>query len=265
MRSILVQAGRGDDGRFRVETALSLARMTGGHVSLLVDTPVARYTAADSMGGSMLAVDAMREALADDDAYAASIKDHMSREDVACDVLRSEAEAGAALAETGRLADIIIVSRADAVATDLPLSVRAPVLALNEAGGLDFPLESVAIAWDGSSPASYALRCSLPLLAGCPSVTVLTVAGRGETNDLANWPATDAAAYLSRHGISAELKVLERQGGVEETLAHEFAVSRPSLVVIGAFGHSRLREFLFGGVTNTLLSLEGGPPLLLAH
>jgi nucleotide-binding universal stress UspA family protein len=260
MRSILVQAGRGKDAQSRLETALSLARMTRGHVTLLIDTPVDHYMSVDSMGNSTLAVEALREALADDDAYASEVKARLAREDVPCDVLRAESEPTLALADSGRLADVIIVSRADRVATALPLSVRAAVLALNDDRMLSFPLESACIAWDGSAEAGYALRCSLPLLAGCGQVTVLTV-----ESATADWPATEAVAYLSRHGISAELQVLAPKGGVGETLAHEFQRSRPALVVMGAFGHSRFREFLFGGVTQTFLSLADGPALLLAH
>lgn len=260
MRSILVQADRNDEAKSRVETALSLARMTGGHVSLLVDTPVARYTTIDSMGGSMVALDALHEALARDDVYASEVMTRLAREDVPCDVVRAESEPVSALAEFGRLADVIIVSRADYVAGDLPLAVRSPVLAVNDDRVLTFPLESACIAWDGSAEAGYALRCSLPLLAGCDNVTVLTVQGAAS-----DWPATEALEYLSRQGICAELKILSRQGGVDETLAHEFQSCRPALVVMGAFGHSRLREFLFGGVTNTFLSLANGPALLLAH
>jgi len=260
MRSILVQADRSPSGRSRLETALSLARMTGGHVTALVDTPVARYTTVDGMGAASVAADALREALDDDDAYAQEVNARVAREDVPCDVLRAETEPLEALARAGRLADVVIVSRSDQVAGDLPLSARAPVLALNDVQTLMFPLSSVCLAWDGSAEAAYALRCAMPLLAGCGDVTVLTV------EDLpADWPATDALSYLSRHGISAELKVLPRKGSIEETLADEFGTHHPALVVMGAFGHSRLREFLFGGVTRTFLELEEGPALLLAH
>jgi nucleotide-binding universal stress UspA family protein len=84
-------------------------------------------------------------------------------------------------------------------------------------------------------------------------------------NTAADFPATDALAYLSRHGIKAELEVVEKAGGVEETIARELAKLRPQLLVMGAFRHSRLREFLFGGVTRFFLEDPGGPALLLAH
>jgi len=59
--------------------------------------------------------------------------------------------------------------------------------------------------------------------------------------------------------------VVERAGAVEETIARELARLRPQLLVMGAFRHSRLREFLFGGVTRFFLEEPAGPALLLAH
>jgi nucleotide-binding universal stress UspA family protein len=59
--------------------------------------------------------------------------------------------------------------------------------------------------------------------------------------------------------------VVERKGPVEETIAREIDALQPQLLVMGAFGHSRLREFLFGGVTRYFLDNPGGPALLLAH
>ena len=260
MRSILVQADRTPGGQSRVETALSLARMAGGHVTLLVDTPVARFTSIDSMGGASVATEALQETLAEDDAYARSIDAHLAGEDVPCDVLRAETEPVDAMSRAARLADIAVVSRADQLAGDLPLAARCPVLAVNDERVLSFPLARACIAWDGSAEAAYALRCSVPLLEGCGDITVVTVADApGE------WPATDALAYLSRCGISAEQQVLPRIGSVDETLARELEIRQPDLMVMGAFGHSRLREFLFGGVTRTFLELPGGPALLLAH
>jgi len=99
----------------------------------------------------------------------------------------------------------------------------------------------------------------VPLLKDA-EVEVLTVA-----DVPAEFPATDALRYLSRHGIRAELQMLNRMGAVEETLARELILRQTQLLVMGAFSHSRLREFLFGGVTGYFLEHPQGPALLLAH
>lgn len=260
MRSILVLADRSPAAKGRIETGLSVARMTEGHVTLLVDTPVMRFTAVDAMGGATVATDALQDAIAEDDAFAQEIDAHLANEDVSCSVLRAESELLDAMVEAGRLADLAIVSRGDPLTGDLPLALRAPVLAVSNEHQTLFPISRVCIAWDGSAEAANALRSAVPLISGAAEVTVVTV-----ENTPADWPATDAVEYLSRHGIVAEQQVLARVGSVEETLIREVQLRGAELLVMGAFGHSRVREFLFGGVTRSMLEMKHGPALLLAH
>jgi nucleotide-binding universal stress UspA family protein len=75
----------------------------------------------------------------------------------------------------------------------------------------------------------------------------------------------EAAQYLARHGIKAQVSAVDRVGSVEESLAAAVARLQASLVVMGAFGHSRLREFIMGGVTRYFLELKEGPAILLGH
>jgi len=85
-------------------------------------------------------------------------------------------------------------------------------------------------------------------------------------SDKANgFPPTEALRYLSRHGVKAELTELARGNSIEETLAAEVARVGAGLLVMGAYSHSRLREFLFGGVTRFMLDEMTAPPLLIAH
>ncbi|MFM6933793.1 MAG: universal stress protein [Novosphingobium sp.] len=260
MRSLLVLADRTPAAAGRIEAGLSIARMTGGHVTLLVDTPVMRFTAVDAMGGASVVAEALQEAMASDDAYARTIDAHLAREDVPCTVLRAESEPLDAMAQAGRLADLAIVSRGDPLAGDLPLALRCPVLAVSDEAPVVFPVQRVCIAWDGSAEAANALRAVVPLLAGAAEVTVITV-----ENAPSAWPATDAAAYLSRYGIAAEQVALPRLGSIEETLLREVSLRGAQILVMGAFGHSRTREYLFGGVTRSMLEMRHGPALLLAH
>ena len=260
MRSVVVHADASPAGAVRVDSALSLARMTGAHVTLLVDTPITRFVSVDAMGGGTVAAEAIQTAVAQDDAFARQIGERLARGDVTCDVLRAESEPVDALANAGRLADVAVVSRDSALAADLALATRCPVLAVNADKPLYFPLGKVAVAWNGSAEAAYALRCAVPLLGGETEVTVLTVEDAPEA-----YPATDAVAYLSRHGVQAEMQVIQRMGAIEATLANELVLLEAELLVMGAFTHSRLREFLFGGVTRYFLECKQGPALLLAH
>ena len=260
MRSILVSADRLPGMEARLESALSIARAHQGHITLLVDTPVVRYVAMDPMGGSYVATDALKQAIADDDAAAGKIEERLSREDVPFDVVRSEAEPVEALAKAARLADLVIVSRASGLAGDLALSSRTPVLALGEKSILPSPLGVACVAWDGGDEAACALRHAVPLLVDCGKVQVVTVAEKP-----GGFPPTEALRYLSRHGVKAELNELPRRGSTEETLAVAVGQAGADVLVMGAYGKSRMREYLFGGVTRYFLDRQDGPALLLAH
>lgn len=260
MRSILVYADRGAAMPARLETALGLARAGGGHVTVVVDTPVTRYISMDPMGGSYVASDALRDALEQDDSFASEIETHLAREDVPFDVLRCEDEPLDALSAAGRLADVIVVSRGCPFAGQLALTGRAPVLIVPPAAPLRAPLAHACVAWDGGDESAAAMRAARPLLVGAGQVHVLTVEEKS-----GGFPATEALRYLSRHGVKAELHELVRQGSIEESIARGVADLSGDLLVMGAFGHSRMREFLFGGVTRYFLEREDGPALLLVH
>jgi len=165
-----------------------------------------------------------------------------------------------ALAKAARLADLVVVSRSGGLAGDLALLSRSPVLALADDAALPVPLAAACVAWDGGDEAACALRHAVPLLADCPSVQVITVAEKP-----GGFPPTEALRYLSRHGIKAELNELTRRGSTEETLDVAVGQTGAQVLVMGAFGKSRMREYLFGGVTRYFLDKQGGPALLLAH
>jgi len=260
MRSILVNSDRKPGNEARLETALSLARKTGGHVTVLVDTPVTRYIAMDPMGGSYVISDALEQARDEDDAAAQAIEARLGRGDVPYDVLRSEDDPIGALAAVARLSDLVVLSRSGGLAGELALVSRTPVLALPDDRGLEFPIRRACIAWDGGEQAAAALRASVPLLGDCQVVKVVTIAEKS-----GGFPATDALRYLSRHGIHAELEEHERRGSTEETLAVAVAQTHAELLVMGAYGKSRMREFLFGGVTAYFLDEANAPALLLTH
>ena len=111
MRSILVQTGRDPGMTARLDTAMSLARHHGGHVTLLIDTPVDRFVTVDPYGGTYVAREALDAAVADDDALAAAFAGRLKNDDVPFDVVQFETVPVEAMAEAARLADLVVVSR----------------------------------------------------------------------------------------------------------------------------------------------------------
>jgi hypothetical protein len=128
MRSILVLADRSAESEPRLQAALSLARAQSGHLTVLIDTPIARYLATDGLGGGYLAADIMRESVDADDAFAEALHQRLVHEDVPYDILRAEDEPTDAIAEAGRLNDVVVLSRELPFVGEAVLSGTAPVL-----------------------------------------------------------------------------------------------------------------------------------------
>lgn len=269
MKAILVHADHGPGMAGRMAAAAALARRHGGHVTILVNTPFQRFVAMDPFGGAYVAAQVLEDARRDDSELAERLSAELARAGLNGEVVSTGDDLVDDLAEAATLADIVIVSipaagdaRAQAsptLAGDLAMAGRTAVLALPEAHpalDLDGP---VLVAWNGSAEAAAALRAALPLLPG-RAVTVLRV-GEDEGR-IADQAAID---YLARHGVAATLRV-EPVGaeGVEETIRARAQAAGATLLVMGAYGHSRLRETLFGGVTRQMLA-GAGVPLLLAH
>ncbi|MBW8783221.1 MAG: universal stress protein [Novosphingobium sp.] len=262
MRSILVYADHGKSTPARLQSALALGRATGGHVTVLVDTPLSPYLSIDGFGSGFVATDMLREALERDDKFGVAIAEQLAREDVAFDVVRSDDETVDAMTTVGRLADVAVVSHGCRFAGELALRGACPVLVVPEAGLLTQPVDVACVAWDGGNEAARALREAVPLLALAGQVHVLTVT---EAEKTGGFPPTDALRYLSRHGVKAELHEVARVASVEQSLAGAVALRGAQLLVMGAYGHRRLTEFLMGGVTRYFLDIVTPPALLLAH
>ena len=250
MRSILVQAGRDAQNSVRLDSAMEVARAREGHVTLLIDTPIDRFVTVDPYGGTYVAREALEAAVADDNALAELFEGRLANEDVPFDVAKFETAPVEAMAAVGKLADLIVVSQGCGFAGDLAVEARCPVLVLPQDKPLRLPLTTACIAWDGGEQAAVALRSAVPLLQSCANVHVLTVLDTAA----GGFPPTDALRYLARHGITSELH--EKGGAAGPVGPALIAVAsqlRAQYLVMGAYGHTRAREYLFGGVTRDLL------------
>lgn len=123
-------------------------------------------------------------------------------------------------------------------------------------------LASAAIAWDGGRAAARAVRDALPILSVVKHVTVLCA-----TDDKVVEPASVGALqdYLRHHGITAEAHLFSRsERPIGEALQQVAIDGGAGLLVMGAFGHSRIREFVLGGATRTVLA-NRRLPILMSH
>ena len=128
-------------------------------------------------------------------------------------------------------------------------------------GGLK--LDRVMVCWDGSRTAARALADAMPLLEFAKSVEVVTIAN-GRNGDAGELTA-DVGQHLTRHGLKAETRRIAAGGNdVASVLLSHAADSAADLMVMGGYGHSRLREFILGGVTRGILG-SMTIPVLMSH
>jgi nucleotide-binding universal stress UspA family protein len=119
------------------------------------------------------------------------------------------------------------------------------------------------VAWDGSRVAARAVRDSLPLLAETEVVEIVSIVGEKDIGHEAS--AADLEQHLSRHCNAVSVCVLPASGdGVAATLMEQVRHFGADLLVMGAYGHSRLREFILGGATRDMLA-EIETPTLMSH
>ncbi len=171
-----------------------------------------------------------------------------------------------------RYADVTVVGQADrqqnAGDTDLPsvvaMTAARPVLVVPQFGAYHDIGKRILVCWNASREATRAVNDSLPLLKRADKVTVLAVNPKlgAEHGEL---PGADISHYLARHGVRAEAN----KTFVDDIEVGELILSRASdlgvdLIVMGAYGHSRLQEWVFGGVTRTLMNAMTRP-VLISH
>ena len=256
----------GDSGmEGRLQAALSLALDQEAHLSCLQILPLPYVLWAGEASGMNYG-----QVLSDAEGAAKNLRNEtearLSKEKVSWDWHVRTGDAVSELVLASRLADMIIVGSGSGdnapavrVAADLAVHASIPVLAFPVNASSFDPAGPMMIAWNGSAEAANALRNSLPLISKAASVHLVVIDEASSA-----FPAEDAGIFLSRHGISAKIKQLSVVTSIEETLEVAAREIKASCIIMGASGHSRTREMIFGGVTRHMLR-NSSIPLLLSH
>jgi nucleotide-binding universal stress UspA family protein len=173
------------------------------------------------------------------------------------------------IGRVGRVSDIIVTalpsrrleSRYDLGFEVALLDTGRPVLLIPTASHAAFTEGTALIAWNGSAEAARAVAAAMPILIRSEQVLVFTAA----EGDVERGLADELVTYLKWHGVRASsLPPDTGKAPVEETLLATVKKTKASLLVMGAYTHSRLRELIFGGVTRHVLS-HATIPVLMAH
>jgi nucleotide-binding universal stress UspA family protein len=194
------------------------------------------------------------------------------REGVGFDWQTLEGEAADLIAIVSRLQDLVVVGKTEpdegwgVIERMVTMPTGRPILVVPSTGPFLDTGKHVLVAWNGSAEAADAVLRGMPLIADADRVVVLTVGKEREKRSVVNpRPPLDVVAYLKRHGIDPEVRQTDIAGADVGTAILKAAQDVDAdLIVMGAFGHSRLREWVLGGATRTVLDYMN-VPVLMTH
>jgi nucleotide-binding universal stress UspA family protein len=270
MKSIMLHVHADDALDHRLQVALGVCRAFGAHLTCLYAAPYNAYVTMDPLGGMALQAAIMDEFRETEGRVRQQVSAQMVHNDVTWDWQSTIGDVSTNIVQAIALADLVILSQYDGKGEELnkPLAIVDDVAVHASCATMVVPVGvssfqiggEIVIGWNASPEASHAVRMALPFLKVASAVHIASV----EQGDEA-FPQTAAHTYLSRHGVLSDLHELPRAGRRTAQVLHDFAISKgASGLVMGAYGHSRLRETLLGGVTRNLLATST-VPLLLGH
>jgi nucleotide-binding universal stress UspA family protein len=168
-------------------------------------------------------------------------------------------------------ADLVVIARPESagqsagppdLAESLVLSSGRPIIMFPPRGTVS-QIRRILVAWNATRESIRAVADALPLLVKAKAVQVLVVDHERNRASHGQEPGADIARHLTRHGAQVEVQRLSAGGkDVGQLLLSQAAAFGADLLVMGAYGHSQLREWMFGGVTRTVLYQAVLPVLL---
>jgi len=185
----------------------------------------------------------------------------------------AEGDAAEILAVAARYRDLTIVEQTDLSSDDFGpdvpetcvLSAGRPVLVVPKQGRFEHVGRSIVLAWNGSRQAAAALHGALPFIDRAERVLVLAGRSRSAYPSVTRWPPLDVGAAIAARGVSVRVEPIGGDDGDAGTAIMAAAArEQADLVVMGAYGRSRLSEWILGGATRHVLARMTAP-VLMAH
>ncbi|WP_137860606.1 universal stress protein [Variovorax sp. 3P27G3] len=179
-----------------------------------------------------------------------------------------------AVVRYGRASDLVVLgqgedsSKGDPVTRGLVqkvlMEVGRPVLVVPAAGVFAERPRTVVAAWDGSRESAVALQAALPALRQAARVTLLSLRHPHDEDNTQRLLLPDMIQFLLRHGVQARAESQVTEIDIADALLSRISDLGADLLVMGGYGHSRLRERVLGGVTRQILA-QMTVPVLMAH
>jgi nucleotide-binding universal stress UspA family protein len=269
MKTVLLYANDDSGMESRLQAALDAARTFEAHITCVQVTPFDSFIMGDPFGGVYALPSIIEEVRRAETAHREQIEQRLQMEGVSWNWRRYDGTPAQKVIDGSRLVDLIVLSLPQkgeaysgplSMVGDVAIHARAAALAVPQSSRSVEFLGPAIVAWNGAPESSNALRLSLPMLKRAAAVHVVTVC-----DERGDFPATDAAEYLARHGLDCELHEWPSdERHVAAALRDAAKVLRAGYIVMGAYGHSRLSESVLGGTTREMLDYSD-IPLVLAH
>lgn len=273
MKTILVSLANLEHIDETLEAAIYIARQNDGHVIGYYPIPGASLIVYASPGADLPIDESLKHLyqkhLPD---VKTKFEERMKRSGVKYEWRedqRFESQLTKAILEHGREADIIIMAHAapgsktasDEIAfiANMVLGAGRPVLIVPPSKAEAFKADKIAIGWNASREASRAAFDSLPFLENAEEVILAWINPKSKAGKL---PGTELAAALARHNVSVTVKGISNRSRTSKAMINMVKEHDIDLLVIGAYGHSRIREQILGGVTEHILKNLPCPVLL---
>jgi nucleotide-binding universal stress UspA family protein len=275
IKDIVVNLSIREDGGVVGDYAVSVADTLGAHIAgiAFVFDPIVPIS-----GTGYIPAEVIETQLADNQAAAKAAIDRFAattaRVGVSAEPITlsaSSAGAGDQFARIARRFDLAIVPQAEPQRNEVEVLIAEstlfqsgrPMIVVPYIQKAPLKLDRVMVCWDGGRQAARAIADAMPLLEKAGKVDVVIVANEhGKEDEI---EGADMGQHLARHGLEVDVK---RIGGgnidVADALLSHVADSSTDFIVMGGYGHSRLREFVLGGVTRSILRSMTAP-VLLSH
>ena len=274
-RAILVHVPLGN-AKVQVEFAAALAKQSGAHLTGLATlSEVALLRNARQNPFLRLEPAKVEELIQSEYKEAALVEKRFNaiaeRTGVSHSWLTGEGDAADLIIHACRLQDLAVVEQCGdpsdllwGPAVQLALSGHPALIVPRSWPSPDFG-HRVLVAWNGSAQSAAALRKALPLLRRAEQVTVLLGSSRAAFPTAMRMPPLDVIAYLRHEGVAAGARDLDvADGDAGEAILKLVKDAKLDLIVMGAFGRSRFREWILGGATRHVLE-NMAVPVFMAH
>lgn len=265
--------GSGEDA-IRMAQAAAIAAEFDAHLSGLLVHEIPEFVVASHPAAAAVVDSLVAESLERAEINTARLTEQFASFGLSYSLRRLDVhagQAGNALAGEVRLSDLFVgtrpygdPARKHHVEEQVLYNSGRPCMFMPPSHPARSKFDSVLIAWKNTRETARAVAGSMPFLQKAGSVAVAIVEEGTASEQFGVRSAGDIGTYLSRHGVSAEIRTISGWTDVDAALMSESQSLGSDLLVMGAYGHSRFREWILGGTTRHMLSYAP-VPVLVAH